>query len=188
MPNVEVSGLPHQKNFYPGIGVPQIVITTAAKDPAKILEWFNWALTPVGKRGRFYGIEGMHYAMDGDKVTTEGFPAKPRYIYTQEIAQYDADVYRQTKYGDMKAAIYEASIDDGRPREDLGMPLSVYEDYEDFLPGNMGSLYRQYCSKMVLGELPMSAWDEYVAEWNKRGGEEVTKRATEWYKSVHNIK
>lgn len=187
LPNVEVPGLPHQKNFYPGIGVPVITITTAAKDPGKILEWFNWGLSPAGKDLTFYGIEGVNYTRDGEKIVTKGFPPAQRYQYSQGIAQADAAIYRQAPYGEMKAAIYEASINDGRPREDLGMPISVYEGYEDFLPNNMGSLYRQYCSKMVLGELPMSAWDEYVAEWKKRGGDEVAKRATEWYKTVHNI-
>jgi putative aldouronate transport system substrate-binding protein len=187
LPNVEVPGVPHQKNFYPGIGVPSIVITTAAKDPGKILEWFNWGLTSEGKTHAFFGIEGMNYVIEDGKIVTEGYPAQQRYQYHQSIAQADAEVYLQTRYGEMKAAIYNASIDDGRPLEDLGMPLSVYEDYEDFIPNNMGSLYRQYCSKMVLGELPMSAWDEYVAEWNKRGGDVVTQRATEWYKQVHNI-
>jgi ABC-type glycerol-3-phosphate transport system substrate-binding protein len=185
MPNVEVPGLPHQKNFYPGIGVPQLVITTAAKDPGKILEWFNWGLTEEGKKVTFFGIEGMNYAVEDGKIVTEGYPPPQAHQYFIGLAQRDADIYRQTRYGEMKAAIYEASINDARPREDMGMPQSVYEGYEDFRPNNMGSLYRQYCTKMVLGELPMSAWDEYVAEWNKRGGEEVTKRATEWYKSVH---
>jgi len=187
LPNVEVPGVPHQKNFYPGIGVPQIVITTAAKDPAKILEWYNWGMTPEGAKVRHFGVEGINYAMDGDKIVTEGFPPPYRFQFSQEIAPRDAEVYLQTRYGEMKAAIYNASIDDGRPLEDLGMPLSVYEDYEDYIPNNMGSLYRQYCSKMVLGELPMSAWDEYVKKWYEQGGDIVTQRATEWYKKVHNI-
>jgi hypothetical protein len=52
----------------------------------------------------------------------------------------------------------------------------------------MGNVYRQYTAKFILGELPMSDWDKYVAEWRKRGGNIVEERATAWYKSVHHIK
>ncbi len=48
-------------------------------------------------------------------------------------------------------------------------------------------LYREYCSKMVLGTLPMTAWDDYIKEWYAKGGAEVLKRATAWYKEVNNI-
>jgi putative aldouronate transport system substrate-binding protein len=188
LPNVSVPGLPHQKNYYPGMQVPVICITTAAKDPGKILEHFNWGLTEAGRNASFYGIEGMNYKVENGKIITEGFPVKQRYMYFQEIAQADADVYRRTNFGEMKAAIFEASINDGRSLENIGMPQSVWEGYEDLQSTNMGNLYRQYTGKFMLGELPMSDWDKYVAEWKKKGGDVVTQRATDWYKSVHKIK
>ncbi len=71
--------------------------------------------------------------------------------------------------------------------DNLGMPSTVYEGYEDFMPEN-AKLYREWCSKMVVGELDMRAWDEYVKKWYASGGEVVTKRATEWYKKMKGIK
>ena len=185
MPNVSVPGIPHQKNFYPGIGVPVICITTAAKDPGKILEHFNWGLTEAGANVTHYGIEGMNYKVENGKIVTEGFPVKQRYQYFQEIAQPNAEVYSQTVFGEMKVAIYNDSINDGRSLENIGMPISIWDGYEDFMDNSMGNMYRQYTAKFILGELPMSDWDKYVAEWKKKGGDVLTQRATEWYKSVH---
>jgi putative aldouronate transport system substrate-binding protein len=184
LPNVEVSGIPHQKNFQPGIAFPQLVLTKAAKHPEKILPWFNWNLTPEGVQYNRLGIEGVNYRIDAGKIITDGFPVKQRYVYSHEIAQEDERYYLQTKFADMKVAIYRACIGDTREREDVGLPLSVYDGFDDYLP-NTAKLYREYCSKMVLGELPMSAWDEYVKLWYQRGGTEVTARATAWYRSVH---
>lgn len=189
MSPVAVPGLPHQKNYYPGIGVPQICITTEAKDPGKILEWFNWGLTEEGRKYSFYGIEGVNYKVgDNGKIVSEGFPAKQRYDFVQMIANYDAEVYKQTLYGDMKAAIYNASINDGRSLDNLGMPATIYEGYDAYRPENMGSTYRQFASKFVLGELPENAWDNYASDWWAKGGKVITERATAWYKKVHNIK
>ncbi|MDC7232756.1 MAG: extracellular solute-binding protein [Spirochaetales bacterium] len=180
-----VPGLPHQKNFYPGIGAPQIVLTTEAKDPARILEWFNWGVTEEGAKFHHYGIEGVNYEIKGGEIVSEGFPAAQRYHYSPTYASRNAEIYRGTNYGDMKAAIYNASINDGRSLENLGMPVSIWEGYEDFVDSNAGNLYRQYTARFILGELPLSEWDNYVAEWNKKGGAEITRRATEWYKSVY---
>jgi putative aldouronate transport system substrate-binding protein len=188
LPNVAVPGVPHQKNFYPGIGVPVICLTTAAKDPGKIMEYFNWGLTEGGINLEFYGVEGLNYKVVDGKISLEGFPVRSRYQYVQGIAQANADIYRLTTFGEMKAKIYEASINDGRSLDNIGMPQSVWEGYEDFNDTNMGNLYRQYTAKFILGELPMSDWDKYVAEWKKKGGDVITQRVTDWYKSVHQIK
>jgi putative aldouronate transport system substrate-binding protein len=87
----------------------------------------------------------------------------------------------------MKADILDKALAVGiQGPDDVGIPISVYEGYEDYIPDN-ALLYREYCSKMVLGTLPMDAWDEYVEKWYAQGGEEVLKRATAWYKKVNNI-
>jgi len=187
LPSVDVPGVPHQKNFQPGIVFPQLVITTAAKHPERILRWFNWNLTREGVVYNRLGIEGVNYRSEAGRIITEKLPVKQRYSYSHELAQEDEQYFLQSRYGEMKAAIYRACMNDTRERDDAGMPLSVYEDYEDYLPSN-AKLYREYCSKMVLGELPMGAWDEYVRVWNQRGGTRVTARATDWYKKVHSGK
>ena len=87
----------------------------------------------------------------------------------------------------MKAAILDRMIEtDYTGYDDESLPILVYEGYEAYMP-DKATLYREYCSKMVLGILPMSAWDEYVEQWYAKGGTEVLKRATEWYKQVNNI-
>ena len=180
-------GCPTRRICSPGIAFPQLVITKAAKHPDKILKWFNWNLTPEGVKYNRLGIEGVNYRVDGGRTITEGLPVKQRYSYSHEIAQEDEAYYLQTRYGDMKVAIYRACINDTRERSDVGLPLSVYDGYDDYLPST-AKLYREYCSKIVLGELPMSAWDEYVKLWYERGGTEVVARATAWYRKVHSGK
>ena len=68
--------------------------------------------------------------------------------------------------------------------ENLGMPNSVYEGYEDFIPEN-SKLYQEWCSKFITGEYPISRWDEYVKRWYDSGGTVVTQRATTWYKNTY---
>lgn len=39
-------------------------------------------------------------------------------------------------------------------------------------------------SKIVFGGEPLEAFDKFVEEWNKQGGEQITKEVNEWYTSV----
>jgi putative aldouronate transport system substrate-binding protein len=62
-----------------------------------------------------------------------------------------------------------------------GMPSSVYEGYPDILNR---TLYVQYMTKIIIGDYPISKFDEFVDKWNKAGGEAVTKSARDWYAKV----
>ncbi|MEI6876544.1 MAG: hypothetical protein WCL50_15600, partial [Spirochaetota bacterium] len=98
------------------------------------------------------------------------------------------DATRLTPMGEEKIAM----IDQARGNvkfgpDNLGMPASIYKGYEDFDP-QTAKLYREWCSKMVTGEIDMSRWDEYVKAWYSSGGEAVTQRATDWYKQTKRIR
>jgi hypothetical protein len=192
LPLVSVPGVPPQKHIYFSGADPSkaiFAITTAAKDPVKILK--NWYLpatnTMDGLVYQTWGIPDKDWKRVGDK--TEIITKKtPFYKYVPlTTSQYSRDILLMSAKGEMKAAILDKALAVGTVApDDMGMPISVYEGYEDYMP-DKALLYREYCSKMVLGTLPMSAWDEYVKQWYAKGGEEVLKRATAWYKEVNNI-
>ncbi|MBV6713324.1 extracellular solute-binding protein [Paenibacillus chitinolyticus] len=39
-------------------------------------------------------------------------------------------------------------------------------------------------NKIIYGKLPITAFDEFVANWKANGGEQITKEVNDWYKSV----
>ncbi|MDO3409657.1 ABC transporter substrate-binding protein [Saccharibacillus sp. CPCC 101409] len=39
-------------------------------------------------------------------------------------------------------------------------------------------------NKIIYGQLPIDAFDEFVANWKANGGEQITQEVNEWYKSV----
>jgi putative aldouronate transport system substrate-binding protein len=187
MPNVKVEGIPHQANYAPGMGV-NMGITTEAKDPGKILEWRDWVLTDEGEFYYHFGIEGVNYVMDGDKVTYPDSvsPISNKHRYLMDIRGRSREVYENMPFGEILTAVFDAAINDTRYRDTMMMPGSIYEDYEDYAPSK-ASLYREKVAKIIMGELPMSAWDEYVEEWYTKGGDEIQKRVTDWYKTTYNI-
>lgn len=43
----------------------------------------------------------------------------------------------------------------------------------------MQNLYKEYSADIITGKKPISSFDDFVKEWNKAGGEEITKYANE---------
>ncbi len=47
----------------------------------------------------------------------------------------------------------------------------------------LGKLTNETFTRIILGELPIDAFDTFVQDWNKLGGEQITKEANEWYRA-----
>ena len=136
----------------------------------------------------YFGIEGINYRMVNGRPTVPDdiIPVYDKHLYAVQWKSRPREVYQYMPFGDQVAAVFDASKDDYRFVDNMLMPDSVYEGYEEYNPSE-ASLYRERVAKIILGELPMSAWDDYVKEWYDKGGDVVVKRATEWYKQTYNI-
>jgi putative aldouronate transport system substrate-binding protein len=38
-------------------------------------------------------------------------------------------------------------------------------------------------TRIIMGELPISAFDTFVADWKRQGGDDITKEVNDWYKA-----
>jgi putative aldouronate transport system substrate-binding protein len=141
----------------------------------------------------FLGVEGMHYAMkDGkpvklpeDKSTQENLVLQP--FQNLATADFTIDLIKSTSSPD-RAWVTDQDVrniqDAQKYIKDIagdGMPASIYDGFPDI---NNRTLYVEYASKIILGQYPISKFDEFVEKWNKSGGDEITKRAREWYAKV----
>jgi putative aldouronate transport system substrate-binding protein len=74
----------------------------------------------------------------------------------------------------------------------LEEPNALVNQFQAASPGEvhqrvwafLQSMELEYIAKIIMGELPISAWDEFVAQWEKSGGVELTKEVNAWWDSV----
>lgn len=138
----------------------------------------------------FYGVEDMHHVMTNgkpstlpeDKSTMENKVFAPHNDF--DTVAFKKKLYNSIDYGDRKWAI-ELNIRNMDENEKYtktiagdGLPASIYEGFADI---NNRTLYVEYATKIILGQFSIDKFDEFVGKWNASGGEEVTKRAREWY-------
>ncbi|MGG1519718.1 ABC transporter substrate-binding protein [Paenibacillus oryzisoli] len=141
----------------------------------------------------YLGVEGMHYTItDGkpvklplDKSTQENLFIQP--YQNLATADFTSELIESTSSEDRKWTTDQNIRNIQETQKYIktiagdGMPPSVYENFPDI---NNRTLYIEYASKIITGQFPISKFDEFVEKWNKSGGEEVTKRAREWYAKV----
>ncbi|GGD60668.1 extracellular solute-binding protein [Paenibacillus nasutitermitis] len=177
------------------VGLPQYVVS-AKQDEKQLmasLKFLN-ALADQSKWFDLYmGVEGMHHqVVDGKKVLL------PEDKSTQQLK--GANVWDQFGTTDFQERLlldnatpenkwqYEQSIRNMKELQPFvkviggnGLPASVYDDYPDI---KNRTLWNEYATKIIIGTYPIEKFDEFVEKWNKSGGEEVTKKAREWYAKV----
>jgi putative aldouronate transport system substrate-binding protein len=50
--------------------------------------------------------------------------------------------------------------------------------------GQLQTMESETFTKIIYGDLPLSAYDSYVKDWNEKGGKKITEEVNEWYKNV----
>ena len=191
MPLPRVPGLPKQQGTIMTFGDPIFGFLKDTKAARQILKLMNWAYSTEGDYYGTLGIPGVDWTRQADgtiKIINVMQFGHTGYTVSAKTTVIE-ELFASVAMGANKLELCRAIIADGGywPPANDGMPVTIYDGYQDYAPA-ASRLYKEYCSKMVMDELPMSAWDEYVKKWYADGGTEVVKRATEWYKKVHNIK
>jgi putative aldouronate transport system substrate-binding protein len=192
VPEVEgYEGFYTMKRFAP----PQWVIKNN-KDENKLMATMKLLNNMYDKKNwkdLFLGVEGMHYTMkDGkavklpdDKSSQENQILNP--YSTLATLDFTIDLFNSTSSEDNKWTVDQVTRNMQEAQKYAkviagdGMPASVYDGFPDI---NNRTLYVEYATKIIIGQYPISKFDEFVEKWYQSGGEEVTKRAREWQAKV----
>jgi len=192
VPKVEgYEGFYTMKRFAP----PQWVVKNN-KDEDKLMATLKLLNNMYNKeiwKDLFLGVEGMHYEMkDGKAVRLPDDKSSQENMIlntSSSLATLDftMDLLNSTASEESKWAIDQVTRNMKEAQKYAkviagdGMPASIYDGFPDI---NNRTLYVEYATKIILGQYPISKFDEFVEKWYQSGGEEVTKRAREWHAKV----
>jgi hypothetical protein len=165
------------------------MITTDARDPEAIMEWLNWSSSEEGLLYASLGIPGVEWEMDsnGDiEILQEVQPV--HFKYTMGMGEVPSDIIARQPMGELKVEMVQEVEAFLQPTENMLMPATVYDGYTDYAP-NSATMYREIIGQMVTGQIaPTEAnWEAYRSEWYANGGQEVTDRATAWYREFYGM-
>ncbi|RKX77270.1 MAG: sugar ABC transporter substrate-binding protein [Spirochaetes bacterium] len=143
-------------------------ISTTSEHSDLVFELLEFLATDEGQFMERYGIEGIHYNMEGDKVvlTDKKGDWWPRF---HEVMSWDAPTPLLGPAG-MKG--WEYILDYAVSDPDFPIPEELSPTWDA-----LGNLYKEYSFKIISGEYSIDKFDDFVAEWYKLGGDKVTEYA-----------
>ncbi|WP_010271646.1 extracellular solute-binding protein [Paenibacillus senegalensis] len=170
------------------MGEPEWIIPTEAAAKAEAsLRLLDFFYDPANDEFIRYGIEGQqHEVVDGRKVLLPPADDRPLALGMKNLTtEEDMEIRIEETYDEdqqqMVKDIFTVSTADARRIAGDGLPSTVYEGFPDI---QSHKLFQEYLTKIVIGELPIEKFDEFVERWKAAGGDIVTQRVQEWYEKV----
>ncbi len=151
-------------------------LTSAAKGKEQaIIDMFDFRLSDEGWDNMKFGLEGLHFDLvNGERVYKEAFNEyyKWRGSYKLVMPSLDANYFINPSFPkelQEKLGVWlEQAVERVVPSYDFGFrppaaDLPEYIEYQSKMEADI--------SKIIIGELPVDAWDATLEGWYKNGGE-----------------
>jgi putative aldouronate transport system substrate-binding protein len=158
--------------------VDYMIPKSAEKNAPNVLKYLDWWYTEEGQNFQIHGQAGATDTLEKQKSREFALTGLSMWdiAFRTKLVEANAGAY-----GDQIKSMWEASSPSQKLLPADGMPNSIYEGFADI---GTHKIYQEYSAKIILGEWPIEKFDEFVTLWKKSGGEEVTKRANEWYQAI----
>lgn len=143
-------------------------ISATSKHPELVFEVLEYLATDEGQFMERYGIEGLHYNMDGDKVVLTDKKSEwwPRF---HEVMSWDAPTPLMGPAGQKG---WEFILDYAVSDPDFPIPEELSPTWDA-----LENLYKEMSYKIISGEYSIDKFDEFAEAWYRTGGDKVTEYA-----------
>jgi putative aldouronate transport system substrate-binding protein len=181
-----------------GLGVAKVfMITKDTKHPERFIQFLDWTYSDDPAKNKFFsfGIEGRNYTEENgtikwDSTTEQNVLEKAFHqtmIYPGGDARMNIEVLEKQGGVDLNVLKQGMEYAANNLYDDpsINMPALESMKTRPELTHTPGSLFQEMLAKAITGKEDVNkAFNDFVAEWKKRGGDEVIKEATAWYNSV----
>lgn len=178
-----------------GTGIAKVyILTKNAKNPERFIQFLDWTYSDNEKKDTFfrYGIKDKNYTESGGTITWDpkdksNVNEKTQYqtiINPAGDTRMDPEVIKREGVIDpelvKKGISYEEKNLFEIPSMNMPTPDSIKTKPE--LGFAAGSLFLDTLTQIITGKIdPDKGFDDFVANWKKRGGDQAIKDANDWY-------
>ncbi|MDF2716411.1 MAG: transporter substrate-binding protein [Paenibacillus sp.] len=169
-------------------------IPAKTKNPENIIKFLDWYYSDDKAKDTFflYGMENDNYTNENGTIqykyptTNEQIGAESMY---QEWLHFTGGKPHQTNEsftknkpnGDKIFKSIQVAKAEGVKDDGLEMPSMPTLKARPEL--NYDGLWLEFAAKVITGKEPVDKFNDFVADWKKRGGDQLIKETTEWYKA-----
>jgi putative aldouronate transport system substrate-binding protein len=146
-------------------------ITKSSENPEKAFELLEFFMSDEGQMLDRLGVEGREYTNgdNGELVKTDkGLTWWSRFF---EVPGWESPIPPMSDNAaqalDMTKNFYSEDIT-------YTIPMDMTSKWDE-----MDSLYKEYASRIIMGDYSIDKFDEFVEKWYAAGGEEITSLANQ---------
>lgn len=165
-----------------------------AKNPEAIIKFLDWFYSDDKAKDTFfmYGLEGDNYTVENGTIKYK-YPTTNEQMDAQNMFQEwlhftggkphltDETFIKNKPNGDKIFASLQVAAKEGFKDDALEMPAMPTLKARPEL--NYDGLWLEFAAKVITGKESVDKFNDFVADWKKRGGDQLIKEATEWYKA-----
>lgn len=159
------------------------VVPVTSKNPDAVVRMLNF-MNGEGYRTLLLGFENEVWSVQDGKIVTD-FEKHNEHIYRQTLGESIRPYGAKEERDRLDSLGLEFNLNENIDRIEkvairdryLGVPTPGMGQYS----ADLTKLEEEYFTKIIVGQLPIDAFDEFVAEWKKRGGDEITEEVNAWY-------
>ncbi|MFC3800805.1 extracellular solute-binding protein [Cohnella sp. GCM10012308] len=144
-----------------------------------------WQNTPIQSNRAFKNLDGhlnLSAVLKGTKPESELTPEeKTNLTSVKKYLDGDVSFYWVNQIFGENGSL---QVIDTYKQNDLGFNNAFYGPLTETMKNRSASLEKlslETFTKMIMGSAKAGDFDTYVANWNKGGGEQMTKEVNEWY-------
>jgi putative aldouronate transport system substrate-binding protein len=174
------------------------VVPSKAKNAEEVVKFLNWAWSDEAEKFLSLGIKGSNYTEENGKINWD--PKSPAnkdndasIFYQLSInprgdGRMQPEVVNASPSADVLKAAMKTTSENLIKNDGLHMPaLQSIKTHPELVPGTgAGTLFLDMFAKVLTGKEELDpAFDKFVQEWRRRGGDAAIKEATDWYNNFH---
>lgn len=140
-------------------------------------EWSFWTVGPLGTRtGGYSAPDVLATQIQEGLLAWEKIPPEQRDAF--QAAQFldPVDVLRNKA----RAFLIQKNAEEGMMDLFVGQATPTMQE----VWAELVDQETETCLSIIIGQKPLEAYDEYIANWKASGGEQITAEVNEWWKSV----
>lgn len=162
------------------------VVPKAAKNKEAAAKFMNYMATKESKMVQDYGIEGEDYTLDanGDPVYTQEQQMNITWRIVYEIMD-TPESFKVRLYGKGYDWAYNQALEGQKDADFTTNLLSILPPSEEFQKVqqklDLHTFVDEESTKFIMGDRPISEFDQFVEELKARGLDEQTEALNRWY-------
>jgi putative aldouronate transport system substrate-binding protein len=167
-----------------------ISISKTCKNPQKVVDIMDWALSEEGGAFIHAGLEGMDYDLKDGKIAI-----KPERRGKNWAWRFLTVGVQKAKLDDQMQFILKQSWGErGLEHLKLSDKVGGYDEivlkapyFLELAKYDLDTKERIFRNKAIMGQIDIDKeWNNFIADWKKSGGNEWIRLYTEWYKKEGN--